>query len=405
VSVAPPPALRALLEATASLARTAPSAQLALATLHALVDPAVVPHAVRGPVVAALDRAEARAPGPLGAREVERLLRAAWGRPPARVLDAMELDRPLRAGPLGQVHDARLEGEAVTVEVRRPGLERTVRGDLALLDGLAAPLGAAFPALDAGAWLRALRAQALDELDLEHAAGLQRRVRRALRDVPGVVVPAVHSELATPDVLVAERLDGPTLAQERPADAASVARALVGAHVAAARAGIVPVDARPEHVVLLADDGIGLLGTGAAAPVRPERVDGLLAALGAVRDDDPAALGRALADLGLLDARDAPDALALAREVLGELADGPARLDAGLLAAAGGRALDALPALFALARRAAALAEDAPPARALGQLALVLARLEASEDWARLAATRAPGPAGRRPARSARRRG
>jgi ABC1 atypical kinase-like domain len=399
-----PPQLRALLDAAASLARSAPTARLALAALDGLVDPDAVPAPRRERVAASLARASAGAPAQLAPNEVERALRRAWGRPPGRVLDALELERPLAAGALGQVHAARLDGAPVTVELRRPELERAVRADLALLDGLAPPLRTAFPALDVAAWLRAVREQALDELDLEHAAGLQRRVARAVRDVDGLVVPAVHGALAAPGVLVADRLAGPTLADERPDDPARAARVLLAAHVTAARAGIAPVNPRPEHVVLLGAGRLGLLGTGAAVPVDRPRVEAWLRALAAVRGEQAGALARALAaDLGVLATEDAEAALALARGIFGALATGPARLDAATLAAAGGRALDALPAVFDLVRRGSPVPEDAALARMLGQLALVLARLEANEDWLAPAATRPPARAGPRSPRSERR--
>jgi ABC1 atypical kinase-like domain len=397
-----PPALRALAQAATSLARGSASARLALARLDGLVDPAALPPEVRGAVAKAIGRAAEQTPAPLGAGEAERVLRAAWGRPPRRVLEALELDHPLSAGPLGQVHAARLGGDPVTVELRRPGLERAIRGDLALLDGVASPLRAAFPRLDTTAWLRAVREQVLDELDLEHAAGQQRRVGRALRDLDDVVVPEVHADLAAPGVLVAARLEGPTLAEDRPADRGAAARTLVLAHATAARAGIAPVDARPDHVVLLGGPRLGLLGTGAAVAVDRGRVESWLAALAAVRDGDAETLGRVGDGLGALGTEDAEAALALTREVLdGLMPDppAPARLDAEALAGVGERALDALPALFALARRATPAPEDGPLARMLGQLALVLARLAASEDWARLP-TPARGSAGRRSPRS-----
>ena len=93
---------------------------------------------------------------------------------------------------------------------------------------------------------------------------MHRRVARVLRDVDGLVVPAVKSELCSEGVFVAELLDGQTVDGARPKAAA---RVLVGAHLAAARAGIALLDARPGHVVELADGRIGLLGVGVGRPV------------------------------------------------------------------------------------------------------------------------------------------
>ncbi len=286
---------------------------------------------------------------------MERELRAAWGRPVGRVLDELDLAAPVAVTPLAQVHRGELDGAPVAVKLARPGLEAAVRADLMLLDALRPPLAAAFPNLDGGALLAQIRERALDELDFEHEASQQRAVARALRRTAGVEVPGGHSELATPAVVVSDFLDGPTLADGRPDDPAAVARALVAAHVDAARAGLLLCDPRPNHVVLRPDGRIGLLGTGAAVAGDRAWLRRRLALPAALRDADPAVFGAALAADGLLaEGRGAPRrperlragatprgrdpsaavAHRLLHETLGDLLTGPARLDG---AAAGGR--------------------------------------------------------------------
>ena len=153
-----------------------------------------------------------------------------------------------------------LDGAPVAVKVRRPGLDAGIRADLALLDALRPPLGAVVPRLDSGRLLAQIREQALDELDLEHEAAQQRAVRRALARVDGIVVPAAHGELAAAEVSVSDWLEGPSLAQRTPADPDATARALVAAHLTAARAGLILIDPRPNHVLLLPGGAVGLLG-------------------------------------------------------------------------------------------------------------------------------------------------
>jgi predicted unusual protein kinase regulating ubiquinone biosynthesis (AarF/ABC1/UbiB family) len=175
-----PPALRALVDVGAGLLRRAPSAQITIARAGAVVDPDTVPPAFRTAFEREVAAARDAVGGPLAARDVERVLRDAWGRAPAKVLDELDPE-PLAVRPASQVHRAEVDGTAVAVKVRRPGVERAVRNDLALLDTLSGPLRAAFPNLDAGVILRDAREQALDELDFEHEASQQRRVARALR--------------------------------------------------------------------------------------------------------------------------------------------------------------------------------------------------------------------------------
>ncbi|HEX2085340.1 MAG TPA: AarF/UbiB family protein, partial [Solirubrobacteraceae bacterium] len=205
-----PPALRSLVDVGVALARRAPSARIAIVRAGELADPAALRPGLRETVERELAAARAATCTALSPRDVERALRDAWGRPPGKLLDDLDPE-PLAVRPATQVHRAELDGAPVAVKVRRPGVERAVRNDLALLDALAAPLRAAFPRLDAAALLRDVRELALDDLDLEHEASQQRRVARALRAVEGVVVPRPNLELSEAGVLVTDLLDGTTL--------------------------------------------------------------------------------------------------------------------------------------------------------------------------------------------------
>src|SRR5215218_4947718 len=208
-----PPALRSLLEAGGALVRRSSSGRVALGRTAALVPDDTVPAALRG-LPAELERARAAAATPIAFKDIEKLLKGAWGSPPGKVLD--ELDRePLAVTPSAQVHRGVRDGAPVAVKVLRPGLASAVRNDLALLDVLAPPLRQVFGAIDAGTILREVRETALDELDLEHEASTQRQLRRTLRGVDGLVVPAPDMELSGEAVLVCELLEGRTLADPK----------------------------------------------------------------------------------------------------------------------------------------------------------------------------------------------
>jgi hypothetical protein len=381
-----PPALRTLVDVGAGLIRQAPSARIAIVRAGGVLDPAALPPKLREVVEREVASAREAVCVELRPKEVERLLKDAWGRAPDKVLDDLDPE-PLAIRPASQVHRATLEGTAVAVKVRRSGVERAVRNDLALLDAIAGPLRAAFPGLDATAVLRDLRELTLDELDYEHEASQQRRVARALRGVPGVEVPRLHLERSVSGVLVTDLLDGTTLADgARPDDAAAAARALVEAFRAAAiGAGLAPIDPRPSHVVVKADGSLGLLGAGIARPVDRERAGQALDALDALAADDAAAFARIVSAAGLLPAAEAQEAHAVLRELLGDVLAGPVRLDVALLLDLGDRALAATPDLFALAAAASPQPQDLALGRMLGQLVAVLARLEATADWPALA--------------------
>jgi hypothetical protein len=328
-----PPALRALGEAGWALAQRAPSGRIVLARAAAV-----------------FDFIDYEAPiEPLDRTVVRRV---------ARRLDELQPE-PIAVRAAAQTHRGTADGEPVAVRILRPGLERAVRNDLALLDALAIPLAAALPRADGGALLRSVREQVLDDLDFEHEASMHRRVARVLRDVDGLVVPRVHTDSCTEDVFVADLLDGRTLADgARPKDPVAAARVLVTAHATAARAGLVLLDPRPGHVVVLADGRIGLLGIGQARPVDRERSGRALDALTALRDKDEAAFTEATRDvLG-------QGAYAVAQPALGPLVRGEARLDERAAAA------------LRLIPQADPHPDDLWIARCAAQLAATLGRLD-----------------------------
>jgi hypothetical protein len=156
----------------------------------------------------------------------------------------------------------------------------------------------------------------------------------------------------------------------------------VAAHVAAARAGLVLTDPRPGHVVVMKGGKVGLLGTGLARPADRDRVTAALEALVAWRAGDQDGFAAVVADrLALLPAADALKAYGLAAVVLGEILNGAITLDGPALAAIAERGLDHLTAALQLAATVTPQPHDLAIARSVGQLASVLARLGATEDW------------------------
>jgi ubiquinone biosynthesis protein len=384
------PALQTLLDTGLRLARQAPTGRVALSRAADLIDPDAIPATLTASVANVFGGLPA--PEPLDRRAVERALKDAWGRPPGKVLDDFDAE-PLAVRAATQVHRGELNGAPVAVKILRPGLDRALRNDLSLVETLAVPLRAAFPAIDAGGILRDIREQAADETDLEFEAEMQRRVARAIRHVEQIVVPRAHTELAATGVLVSDLLAGPTLAEGgRPDDPAAAATALVQAHVTAARdAGLVLLDARPGHIVVLRDGRIGLLGAGVARQVSPARTVLGLDALAALRDDAPAALAAATEAAKLLPGDAARVAHASLRAIAEPLLTGPATVDAGALAVLTTRGGEHAPPLLRLAPEVAATADDLWIARGTGQLLGVIARLGAELDLARVA-LEAPAP-------------
>jgi predicted unusual protein kinase regulating ubiquinone biosynthesis (AarF/ABC1/UbiB family) len=361
------------------LARTAPSGRIVLARLGRTL----APEWIRDPELAAELAAAAEPPDPVGRREVERALRGAWGTKPTEELDELELE-PVAVTATAQVHRGIVDGDPVAVKLLRPGIAASVRQDLVLLDALLAPLSAAFPALDAQAFVREVRERVQDELDLEHEAHSLRRFHRALRSHAFLTVPAPVTRLARPEVLVSTWIEGVPIAQAPDPDAA--AARLLAFVIGSARFGVMHADPDLDDVLVQPDGRVAILDFGATRTVIPERVRSARAALDAFAGDDAEALGRHLAELGALAPDEGAAALALARAALGELAGpGPARLDTQAVLAADHRLRARREELLRLALDASLAPEDLWPARGIAQLFAVIARVGASGEWIELA--------------------
>jgi predicted unusual protein kinase regulating ubiquinone biosynthesis (AarF/ABC1/UbiB family) len=375
----------ALLRAADLLAATT-TTRVALQGLAGALDPAVLPAELRGPVLERL--AAAGEPEPLSWREVEARLKRAWGGPVARTLDALDPD-PVAVTPSAQVHRGTLHGDEVAVKVRRPGVVEALRGDLALLDAVAPLFAGLAPGVDVVAIVREVRERALDELDLEHQAGVQRGFHRALRRHGDLHVPAPVTDLSHEQVLVSAWVDGTpvrALAAGGAGDRRRAAELAVRFFLGAGAHGTAHADPHPDDVLLLGDGRLAILDFGAVAPVSHARLALFADLLEALANGDDAAAAAALGALGWFPAADAATVIALAQLTLGPLLVGPAaRLDGPALARVTQAALDEAPQALALLPRAGLPAGDVWPLRGAGALALLLARLDVEADWPALA--------------------
>jgi predicted unusual protein kinase regulating ubiquinone biosynthesis (AarF/ABC1/UbiB family) len=372
----------ALIQVGLRLARAAPSGRILLARIADSIDLGWIPRPWGDGVVAELEAAHTEAREEIALPEIERILAAAWGVKPSDELDDLDPD-PVAVTPSSQVHRAVLHSAPVAVKVLRPGLAASVRQDLALLEGLLSPLGAAFPGLDPGAVVREFRERVLDELDLEHEATMQRRFHRALRNHPFLAVPAPVTEMAHESVLVSEWVDGVPLWQAQNPDEA--AARLVLFVLGGLRAGIIHADPHPDDVLALDDGRLAILDFGATRTVQDERVQAAGAAVEAFAEDDADEFGAALERLGALPASHAPVLLDLLRHALGDLAGPkPARLDSQAVLAARDRLFDRPRQLGEVIAAGAMPPEDLWPARGAVQVFATIARVGATGPWREL---------------------
>lgn len=371
-------AVRILVQTALRIARPTPSYRLALAMARPHLHPELVRPDLRERVVAEVEEVAAAAPAPVGAKDLERALKEAWGEKPSHVLDDLDPE-PAAVTPGSQVHRASLDGRDVAVKLLRPRLAEQLRADLSLAEALVAPARAVFRRGDPAALLREVRERVLEEVDLEHEAQTMRTWHRALRGHDRYRVPEPVTRLAAPRVLVSEWIDGEPVGA---ADAADV----VGFFAGGAQRGLVHADPDPADVRRDPDGRLVVHDFGATRRIDPARTQRAAAALEAFVSDDPDRVARELAELGWLpEPDDARTAHAIGRDVFAPLLDGPARLDVPLLAKLNRDGEAHTETLLDIAARATPPPEDLWPLRGIGQLALLLARLGATEDWVPLA--------------------
>jgi predicted unusual protein kinase regulating ubiquinone biosynthesis (AarF/ABC1/UbiB family) len=372
--------IEALVGVGLRLARAAPSGRVLMAGIADAIELEWIPRPWGDEIVSELEAARSAALEPIPARRVEQSLRTAWG---ALKLDDFE-PQPVAVTPLSQVHRGVIDASPVAIKVLRPGLAATVRQDLAVLDGLLAPLAAAFPALNARTALAEFRERVLDELDLEHEAAVQRRFHRALRRHPFLYVPAPVTRRARPGVLVSEWVQGVPLrdAPDRDRAATLLVRFVFGAM----RWGVVHAAPLPDDVLVLGDGRLSVLDFGATRGAVRERVAAVSDAHDAFVRDDVDAFSAALERLGWLPASEGPVAFELARYALGELG-GPSatRLDSDAVI----RARDRLFSRRGQLQRVIASGKLSPvdlwPARGVAQLFATIAQVGATGCWPELA--------------------
>jgi ubiquinone biosynthesis protein len=258
-------------------------------------------------VTKALGQLHAGVP-PMKARVVQKQIDEALGDDFGRFFLSLDPE-PLAAASIGQVHRARLRsGEAVVIKVQRPGLQRTVAADLALMRWGAGLLAGAVPevaAMEPGALLTAFERSIMGELDFRREADNAQRLAALLKGAPEVRLPKIHRELTRPTLLVMEEVHGRRLATlEGEAQKEARARLLRAFSRQILDHGVFHADPHPGNVLVEESGRLVLLDLGAVEAV-DEGLRGSIARLVLA-----AALGRrrALADAVLALSPEGPPA-------------------------------------------------------------------------------------------------
>ncbi len=139
------------------------------------------------------------------------IIEKAFGQPVEALLDEFQ-ETPMASASIAQVHTAQLkDGRQVVVKVLRPGIEKIIRRDLALLQiiaGLAERYWSEGHRLHPRQVVEDYQKTILDELDMVREAANASQLRRNWEGSDILYVPEIYWDLTRKNVLVMERIHG-----------------------------------------------------------------------------------------------------------------------------------------------------------------------------------------------------
>ncbi|MCL2000734.1 MAG: AarF/ABC1/UbiB kinase family protein, partial [Planctomycetes bacterium] len=152
---------------------------------------------------------------PLPGEDILPALEKSLGKPSAEIFREFALFAQA-AGSIGQVHRAVLmDGSPVIVKVKRFGIEKIISEDVALLEAMAdladrqiPELAAIRPKMLAGELRRTIQ----NELDFVGEASSAGKFRQSMQENQSVLIPRIHWEYVTDQVLVMDQVEGKSLA-------------------------------------------------------------------------------------------------------------------------------------------------------------------------------------------------
>jgi ubiquinone biosynthesis protein len=148
---------------------------------------------------------------PFPAEQVHATLARAYGKPIDQVFKSFDIT-PIASASVAQVHFADLpDGTPVAVKVLRPDIHKVIAHDLALMQTAASLVESLWPdgkRLKPRAVVGEFEKTIRDELDLTREAANCSQLRRNFRHSPLLLIPEVHWDWTTEEVLVMQRMAG-----------------------------------------------------------------------------------------------------------------------------------------------------------------------------------------------------
>ncbi|MEM9050042.1 MAG: AarF/ABC1/UbiB kinase family protein [Pseudomonadota bacterium] len=143
-------------------------------------------------------RAEAHTMPP---KQLKAVLSASWGTDFLRRFAQFDV-RPLASASIGQVHRAQTrDGRDLAIKVQYPGVRQSIDSDLRNLAALIRASGLLPKTLEIRPLLAEANRQLHEEADYRREGDCLTRFRALLADDPDFLLPALHADLTTPDIL------------------------------------------------------------------------------------------------------------------------------------------------------------------------------------------------------------
>lgn len=153
--------------------------------------------------------------------QLKQVLNAAWGTDWLRSFAKFDV-RPIAAASIGQVHRATLkDGRMLAIKVQYPGVAKSIDSDVANVGALMRMSGLLPKGFALAPFLDEARKQLHEETDYAREGAQLERFGALLADAPDFVVPDLHADWSTQDVLAMSFVAGTPIEEMTSADQAT----------------------------------------------------------------------------------------------------------------------------------------------------------------------------------------
>ena len=273
-------------------------------------------HALPPELEAILAQLRASAPA-MPPAQLRRALMAEWGADWHRHFTRFDVT-PIAAASIGQVHRARTrDGRDLAVKVQFPGVRDSIDADIANLGTLLRLAGVVPAGLDLAPLLAEAREQLHAEADYAQEARALSVFGAALADAPAFRVPALHPDLSTSRILAMDFVDSAPIEAlaTTPREARDAAAKALIDLVLREIFELGQMQTDPNFANYRLETGTGrivLLDFGATRAIPPATAARYRVLLGALLDQDRAAMRDGMQNLGYFAQEDPEAALILA---------------------------------------------------------------------------------------------